>query len=165
MSTRNPDHLLAFFNDYRAVDIPDDTGLGELEQLAMLFNTSRLVLAAIPWLQPPQISVPPIAAAEAWVGMSRSYDGGLTWSGGFLPGGPFDDSPASLASPIYGLEAATDPVVVPGPSCSLMLKREYPTLLRSETRPAPHSLHRGTTSRRLICSIIRTTFRHIRTDA
>jgi hypothetical protein len=114
-STRNPDHLLAFFNDYRAVDIPDDTGLGELEQLAMLFNTSRLVLAAIPWLQPPQISVPPIAAAEAWVGMSRSYDGGLTWSGGFIPGGPFDDSPASLASPIYGLEAATDPVVVPGP--------------------------------------------------
>ncbi len=29
VSTRNPDHLLAFFNDYRAVDIPDDEGLGE----------------------------------------------------------------------------------------------------------------------------------------
>ncbi|HSL17212.1 MAG TPA: hypothetical protein VLB51_04835, partial [Methylomirabilota bacterium] len=25
-STRNPDHLLAFFNDYRAVDIDDDIG-------------------------------------------------------------------------------------------------------------------------------------------
>ena len=29
VSTRNPDHLLTFFNDYRAVDVPDDTGLGE----------------------------------------------------------------------------------------------------------------------------------------
>ena len=43
--------------------------------------------------------------------MSRSYDGGLTWSGAFLPGGPFDASPASLAAPVYGLQAATDPVV------------------------------------------------------
>ncbi len=30
VSTRNPDHLLAAFNDYRAVDfVPDDLGLGE----------------------------------------------------------------------------------------------------------------------------------------
>ncbi len=47
--------------------------------------------------------------------MSRSYDGGLTWSGAFLPGAPFDQSPASLASPVYGLQAATDPVLAPGP--------------------------------------------------
>ncbi len=59
--------------------------------------------------------MPPIAASEAWVGMSRSYDGGLTWSGGFLPGAPFDGSSASTASPVYGLQAATDPVLAPGP--------------------------------------------------
>src|SRR5512137_442165 len=29
VSTRNPSHLIAFFNDYRAVDVPHDTGLGE----------------------------------------------------------------------------------------------------------------------------------------
>ena len=30
--------------------------------------------------------VPPMNAAEAWIGGSRSYDGGYTWSGFFLPG-------------------------------------------------------------------------------
>ncbi|MEE4272309.1 MAG: sialidase family protein, partial [Thermoanaerobaculales bacterium] len=117
-STRNPDHLLAFFNDYRAVDIAGDIGLGETEQMAALFNTTRsIMMAATPLSLPklPAFEMPPIAAAEAWVGMSRSYDGGLTWSGGFLPGAPFDTSPASLASPVHGLEAATDPVIAPGP--------------------------------------------------
>ena len=28
-STRNPNHLVAFFNDYRAVQVPDDTYIGE----------------------------------------------------------------------------------------------------------------------------------------
>ena len=32
VSTRNPDHLLAFFNDYRAVDVPDDEGEGTAPQ-------------------------------------------------------------------------------------------------------------------------------------
>ncbi len=47
--------------------------------------------------------------------MSRSYDGGLTWSGAFLPGFKLDTSAASLASPVYGMEAASDPVVAAGP--------------------------------------------------
>ncbi|HSN54613.1 MAG TPA: sialidase family protein, partial [Candidatus Sulfomarinibacteraceae bacterium] len=114
-STRNPDHLLAFFNDYRAVDIDDDIGLGETESLAVLFNTARTVLMASLWLDLPRIHVMPTAAAEAWVGMSRSYDGGLTWSGAFLPGAPFDTSTTSTTSPVWGLQAATDPVVAPGP--------------------------------------------------
>jgi VCBS repeat-containing protein len=117
VSTRNPDHLLAFFNDYRAVDIPNDEGLGEQNQnLALVLNTVDFMMAgliAIPDL--PFIQPPPMAAAEAWVGGSRSYDGGLTWSGFFMPGAPFDFSPASTASPVYGLEAATDPVAVAGP--------------------------------------------------
>ena len=119
-STRNPDHLLAFFNDYRAVDVGDDIGLGEGEIGSAALKTLNLMLASVPWLQIPDLGITmirpqPMAASEAWVGMSRSYDGGLTWSGGFLPGAPFDGSPASLDSPVYGLEAATDPVTVCGP--------------------------------------------------
>ncbi|HSO23541.1 MAG TPA: sialidase family protein, partial [Chondromyces sp.] len=117
VSTRNPDHLLAFFNDYRAVDVPDDEGLGEGTQVtAFALNTVDVMLAGLlPELGIPYVATLPVAAAEAWVGGSRSYDGGLTWAGLFMPGAPFDNSPASLASPVWGLEAATDPVAVSGP--------------------------------------------------
>jgi hypothetical protein len=117
VSTRNPDHLLSFFNDYRAVDIPNDEGLGEENQaMAFVLNVTDFMMAGlVPVPRIPFVRQPPMAAAEAWVGGSRSYDGGLTWSGFFMPGGPFDGSPASLASPIWGLEAATDPVAVAGP--------------------------------------------------
>jgi len=115
-STRNPDHLIAFFNDYRAVDIEDDVGLGETQTAALLINTARVLYATATWLPLPKIVVPPTAAAEAWVGMSRSYDGGITWSGAFLPGAPFDTaSQATLDAPVFGLQAATDSVVAPGP--------------------------------------------------
>ena len=91
-STRNPDHLVAFFNDYRAVDIADDIGLGETENMVALVNVARKIMMAgslLPMPKLPRLELAPRAAAEAWVGMSRSYDGGLTWSGAFLPGGPF----------------------------------------------------------------------------
>jgi hypothetical protein len=119
VSTRNPQTLLAFFNDYRAVDIPDDPGLGESGNaaggvLARLRPVGRLLARALRKPSAARRQVP-TAAAEAWVGMSRSYDGGLTWTGGFLPGAPFDPSPASAASPVSGLQAATDPVVKAAP--------------------------------------------------
>ena len=97
------------------MDIADDIGLGETETMVALVNIAREIMMAASWLPLPELHLQPRAAAEAWVGMSRSYDGGLTWSGAFLPGGPFDGSPASLAAPVYGLQAATDPVVAPGP--------------------------------------------------
>ncbi len=114
VSTRNPDHLISFFNDYRAVDVAVDEGPPDPFLLALALHPSTMQLArmlsnVLPLLRPP------VAAAEAWVGMSRSYDGGLTWLGGMLPGGPFDGSPASLASPVYGREAATDPVAGAAP--------------------------------------------------
>ena len=88
----------------------------------------------------PDLAPSPIAAAEAWVGGSRSYDGGLTWSGLFMPGAPFDYSPASLASPVYGLEAATDPVAVAGP-CGYVyvgLRRLHPRRPeQAGSRPLP----------------------------
>ena len=46
-----------------------------------------------------------------------SYDGGVTFTGCFLPGAPFDDSLASLASIAKekGFEFATDPAAVVDP--------------------------------------------------
>ncbi len=117
VSTRNPDHLLTFFNDYRAVDIPYDEGLGEGELMAALSlkMTDFMMAGLVSLPEIPTAQALPTATAEAWVGGSRSYNGGLTWSGLFMPGSPFDDSPASLAAPVRGLEAATDPVAVAVP--------------------------------------------------
>ncbi len=114
VSTRNPDHLISFFNDYRAVDIPDDEAPPGPFSIALRLHPATEMLAQLLDQVMPRL-MPPVAAAEAWVGMSRSYDGGLTWTGGMLPGAPFDGSPASLASPIHGREAATDPVAAAAP--------------------------------------------------
>ncbi len=92
-STLNPDHLLAFFNDYRAIDAAEgDVGLGEGEvvEFAKAMRFARLVVPPPLDFALPQIDIGkllPRAAAEAWIGGSRSYDGGLTWSGFFVPGG------------------------------------------------------------------------------
>jgi hypothetical protein len=129
-STLNPDHMLAFFNDYRAVDVVEgDVGLGEGELTTVALKAAKLLL-------PPSLSstiprlelIPPISGAEAWIGGSRSYDGGYTWSGFFLPGAPpelYDNEfplgegvtlpDVSTNAPIFGMEAATDPVLACGP--------------------------------------------------
>jgi hypothetical protein len=120
-STRNPQHLLAFFNDYRAVDI--DPNIEEapppMYQVA-LSGLMRVVDRVLAWFRgrPPE-SVPPLpryaAAAEATIGMSRSSDGGQTWTGALVPGSVDDTSAASVSSPLYGLQAMTDPAPAPGP--------------------------------------------------
>jgi len=128
-STLNPDHLLAFFNDYRAIDAAEgDVGLGEGELATTLgaLTLARLLLpppatSILPHI--PFFEMPPTAATEAWIGGSRSYDGGLTWSGFYVPGASWADPDdpntsdplVSQQAPIYGMEAATDPVLVPGP--------------------------------------------------
>jgi len=124
-STLNPDHLLAFFNDYRAIDAAEgDVGLGESEVAATIaaLTLSKMLLPPETGSLIPRISLPeilPAAASEAWIGGSRSYDGGLTWSGFYVPGASWDpdgnDPQVSKDTPIYGLEAATDPVLAPGP--------------------------------------------------
>ena len=122
VSTRNPSHLLAFFNDYRAVDIQADPGLGEVNPgtitLAWRY-VQKFFARLIGKPSPPKgkAELPALAAAqgEAWIGGSRSYDGGRTWSGMFLPGGPFDNTIPSQASPVYGLTTGTDPVLAAGP--------------------------------------------------
>ncbi|MGB2714674.1 MAG: Ig-like domain-containing protein [Vicinamibacterales bacterium] len=120
VSTRNPNTVLTFFNDYRAVDIQNDPGLGESRDsiATSAWNFVKRVFGVFAWrkAKPNGIGIPAAAtAAEAWIGGSRSYDGGITWSGLFVPGAPFDSSPASMAAPIKGLQAATDPVLAAGP--------------------------------------------------
>ena len=121
VSTVNKDHILAFYNDFRAVDLgttepplPDDTRA----LLAKAWDGMNGFLTRLAGGTPPE-PAPAMperaAAAEAWIGMSASYDGGLTWVGGLVPGSPEDDSPASLASPAHGLLGASDPVVVSAP--------------------------------------------------
>ena len=133
-STRNPNHLIAFFNDYRAVDIQDDpepTGLAENEEENAPLDEPSVEAQAEMQLadaSPTEAAssedsatatakqqTAPVAASEAFIGVSFSYNKGIHWSGGFLPGGPSDNSPASLASPIFGVQAGTDPIAVAAP--------------------------------------------------
>src|SRR6516225_6512733 len=51
---------------------------------------------------------------DAWLGIFKSFDGGLTWHSTLLPGYPQDQSAPGLASPIKGFQAASDPVVRAG---------------------------------------------------
>ena len=115
VSTLNRDHLLAVYNDFRLVDVPDDPPIPG--QLASLPEEKQWTLTryfgvpASAFEQPAQL-----AGVEAGIGMSVSYDGGLTWVGGFVPGQfPGDTTPASLASPGYGLEGGSDPVLLAAP--------------------------------------------------
>ena len=54
--------------------------------------------------------------ADAWLGLFKSFDGGQTWQSTLLPGFPLDSSPAGLASPLHGFQAAADPTVRAGTS-------------------------------------------------
>jgi hypothetical protein len=51
---------------------------------------------------------------DAWLGVFKSVDGGLTWRSTLLPGYPQDTSAAGARSPIKGFAAAADPTVRAG---------------------------------------------------
>jgi len=51
---------------------------------------------------------------DAWQGVFKSMDGGLTWRSTLLPGYPQDKSPEGLASPNKGFQAGADPTVRAG---------------------------------------------------
>ena len=82
VSSRNSLHLLAGANDYRTVDLPVSD------------------------------TVPGSLAGDAWLGVFKSYDGGLTWQSYLLPGYPQDNS--TPASPLKAYSAAADPTVRAG---------------------------------------------------
>ena len=123
-STRNPQHVVAYFNDYRAVDIQEDLGHGEQQVpvtglLARMWRSLEGVWAKLTGRRTLKDELPEeeeaASAFWAWIGGSRSSDGGQTWSGFMLPGAPFDSSPASVSSPVQGLKAGTDPKAAWGP--------------------------------------------------
>src|SRR5277367_2780767 len=58
---------------------------------------------------------------DAWLGVYKSFDGGLTWQSTLLPGFPLDGSPEGLASPIHGRQASADPLVRAGSNGLLFL--------------------------------------------
>src|SRR5688572_7883405 len=97
VSTRNHEHLLTFYNDYRGVQDPNDLGAAGLFSSRGLKRFMERVVAWVTGNKPEKRALPPAAAAaEARVGYSRSYDGGLTWHGGLL-------------GKIEGLDGMTDP--------------------------------------------------------
>ena len=51
---------------------------------------------------------------DAWLGIYRSTDEGLTWKSTLLPGYPQDTTAVGLASPLHGFSAAADPTVRAG---------------------------------------------------
>ena len=89
VSTRNPLHLIAGANDWQPLDMD------------------------IPGEELPGVQQG-IAVADAWMGIFTSTDGGESWKNQLLPGSLVDDDPYNLhtgeISPIYGYEAAADPV-------------------------------------------------------
>ena len=115
VSTANPDHMLAVFNDFRLVDAPDDPPLPGL--LASLPEEKHWALTRYFGVPTPAFEQPAhLAGVEAGIGMSVSYDGGITWVGGYVPGQfDGDTTPASLASPGYGLEGGSDPILLAAP--------------------------------------------------
>src|SRR5215471_5671960 len=52
---------------------------------------------------------------DAWLGVFKSFDGGLTWGSTLLPGYPLDSTAQGQASAIHGFQAAADPTVRSGP--------------------------------------------------
>lgn len=119
VSSVNKDHVLAFYNDFRAVDVPNDPPLPGLLSSTFsgrLWSGMRGLLARLLGRPEPEGDKrTAVAAFEAGIGMSVSYDGGLTWTGGFMPGLPFDTTPGSMKSPGFGLEGMSDPVGIAAP--------------------------------------------------
>jgi len=90
-TARNAWHLFAAANDYRLVDYPESEG----------------PLPGIP---------EQTAAGDAWMGIYKSYDGGLSWRNMLLPGHLFDKTTEGQNSPLFGYGAASDPTVRAGAS-------------------------------------------------
>jgi uncharacterized protein YjbI with pentapeptide repeats len=51
---------------------------------------------------------------DAWLGLFKSFDGGLTWRSTLLPGYPQDTSSIGMASPLKGYQAGADATVRAG---------------------------------------------------
>ena len=92
VSVINSRMVAAVANDYRTVDFGPDTGFGE-GLFGFLPNLVRKYLAITP---------------DAWLGLYRSTDGGVSFVNGLVPGFPTDTTPLGLSQPWFGMAAASD---------------------------------------------------------
>lgn len=102
VSSVNPDHMIAFWNDWRTIDQATDMGAGPSQGLlARLFRMPKT----------PAARPRAMAAAEGWTGVGISNNGGWNWSSGLVPGFPGDTSPEGAALRANNYEAMADPWV------------------------------------------------------
>ncbi|MCG6925709.1 MAG: glycoside hydrolase, partial [Acidobacteria bacterium] len=116
ISSINPDHMMVFCNDYRATFNWDDSLVpsGKTTLVASAWNGVKTFFAWLTGRPGPEPEVQKIiASAEAGIGGGVTYDG-VTWQGFMVPGGPNDNTPASLAHPgkQLGLQGYSDPFAV-----------------------------------------------------
>jgi hypothetical protein len=109
ISSLNPNHMMAAYNDYRTVDFAADQGVGTTGPIqrtlfAKLFHLFRQPERDRDLLEEAD-------AGQAWIGLSFSDNGGADWYTGLHPGNPFGTSAEDIASPLFGYEAASDPVI------------------------------------------------------
>ncbi|HEY2149600.1 MAG TPA: hypothetical protein VGH34_02260, partial [Vicinamibacterales bacterium] len=123
-SSLNPNRILTAFIDYSAVDSFSDVGLGD----TVASNGWTRVLGALARL----IHLPrrqetgddeeerrpkAWAGSDAWIRLTWSTNGGATGTPFFMPGAPWDASPAGLTAPYSQVAtASSDPVVVAAPN-------------------------------------------------
>lgn len=108
ISTRNADHVMLAFNDYRTVDIALDVTEPDAAVFARAGQKTKPAGALS------REAVRAQTPAEAWVGLAFSRDRGRTFYNALLPGYPQDLSAVGKASPVYGDNAATDPILITG---------------------------------------------------
>ena len=115
ISSVNPDHMIAFMNDYRTIDYALDESAGSPQQgaLARLWRFITRPFAK----QRPSAA----ANAEGWMGVAFSNNAGKNWSSGLVNGYPQDTSPEGAALQGGGYQAASDPWVSCDPqNCHLI---------------------------------------------
>ncbi len=124
-SSLNPNRILTGFVDYSAVDTFSDTGLGDTvaqnvwtRVVGVFAKLFRLPQRAGGSSEEEEERRPKAyAGSDAWIRLTWSTNGGATSTPFFMPGAPWDASPAGQSAPYYqAANASSDPVVVAAPN-------------------------------------------------
>ncbi len=122
VSTRNPEHIMVAANDYRTIEFPDDPGLGDtvMKMARTIAWQAERLLARVFHRREGLLEDEAVekveSGTEAWVGVYLSNDRGKSWTNTWMPGFPQDSSLAGRATPAYGFQASSDPVLAPAPA-------------------------------------------------
>jgi len=117
ISSINPSHMMAAYNDYRTVDIQDDAGVGTTSPTQSAL--AKLLNFLMPWRHAERKEASAEAdAAQAWIGLSFSDNGGKNWYTGLHPGFhllanpiPPTADPSWDQAQLLQFDAASDPVI------------------------------------------------------